>query len=293
MRIFSAGIVIVSMLLLAACDEQTANYQEENDPILITDFSSPPTFTIENGYSRVLEDQKDVGENPHTIHVVYAVPKGNKDQGRDKNYQIQNSVLAANDWFKKISLGKAFDLDFQESGDLDVTYWPMEQTNLEILKRRDGSIDVLRSIDEAIKQTTWFDSNKLYAVYLEGAHLNTCGDASVGYRHVVGIYLFNPISDPRYTCASNPFSNGSSVGYVETVLIHELIHALGVPHVFDSVNDIIYGGNEPKTTPNGLPNVVDFNSDDYYKHGIPNKLDINYSAFLTPQDGSELPPYWR
>lgn len=273
------ALTIASVLSLSACGGGGSSSPETTAPIITT------PLVVET-YTRVTTDQADQPQSPNTVHIVYAVPSGNEDIGRDKNYQLQKSILAANTWFNAISSGKQLRLDLQDNGDIDITYWPMNETNAEL---HQSDWFMRDTIEEKLKQTDWYNPNKLYVVYFEGSHQQTCGDASLNGGHMVGFYLHNATLNSAYDCARNQFStNDNSHGYTEHVLIHEVVHVLGVPHTSDTGKDLMYAGSE-----NWNPEYTDFNNDDYFMHGSTNKVDILYSVFLTPNDGDELPPKWH
>jgi hypothetical protein len=272
------AIVITSVLGLSACGGGGSTSPTTTPPVV-----TPP---IVETYTRVTTDQPDQAQSLNTVHIVYAVPSDNEDIGRDKNYQLQSSILAANTWFNDISNGKQLRLDLQDNGDIDITYWPMIETNAELRQSDRQMRDI---IEEKLKQIEWYNPDKLYVVYFEGSHQRTCGDASTNGGHMVGFYLHDATVNAAYDCSRNQFSTSvDNHGYTEHVLIHEVVHALGVVHTSDTNKDLMYAGPE-----NWVPEYVDFNNDAYYMHGDTNKVDILYSTFLTPADGDELPPNWR
>ena len=65
-------------------------------------------------------------------------------------------------WFLDKSSGKQLRLDLQDNGDVDITYWAMTETNAELHQSRWGMRD---TIEEKLKQTNWYNPNKLYVVY--------------------------------------------------------------------------------------------------------------------------------
>lgn len=272
------AVTIASILNLSACGGGGSSSPDTTTPVVTT--------PVVETYTRVTTDQADQPQSPNTVHIVYAVPSGNEDKGRDKNYQLQQSILASNTWFNGISSGKQLRLDLQDNGDIDITYWPMAETNAELHQ----SDWLMRdTIEDKLKLTEWYNPDKLYVVYLEGSHQRTCGDASTNGGHMVGFYLHDATLDAAYDCSRNQFSsNEDSHGYTEHVLIHEVVHALGVIHTSDTGKDLMYAGSE-----NWRPEYVDFNHDDYFMHGDTSKVDVLYSLFLTPNDGNELPPNWR
>ena len=137
-------LIIASVVCLSACSE---------------DDSRSPDTPLATSYTRVTTDQPDPIQYENTVHIVYAVPSGNEDKGRDKNYQLQQSIIAADTWFYGISSGKQIRLDLQYNGDVDITYWPMTETNAELHQSRWGMRD---TIEDKLKQTVWYNPNKLY-----------------------------------------------------------------------------------------------------------------------------------
>ena len=248
----------------------------------------PATDSINSSKSflRSMEDLKDITQDDYSVHVVYAVPKGNFDESRDKNYQLQMSVFSANKWFSKISGGQNFNLDLRSNGDLDVTFWPMSMSNSEL---RLFDWQMRDEIERQLKKNSWYNKNKLYVVYFEGSHQRTCGDAPYWGEHVVVIYLKDAELNSAYNCSKNKFSTTiDGYGYWEQVFVHESIHVLGVIHTSDSNTDLMYAGSKAWD-----PKVVDFNNDEYYKHGVLGKFDIKNQLFLSPRLGNELPANWR
>tara|TARA_B110000908_G_C10160276_1_gene405660 strand:+ start:47 stop:925 length:879 start_codon:yes stop_codon:yes gene_type:complete len=285
------AITITSVLILSACGGGDSSSPETITAPIVTqspDTTSPINTqpTLGDTYTRVTTDQGDQPQSSNTVHILYAVPSGNEDKGRDKNHQLQTSILAANTWFNDISSGKQLKLDLQDNGDVDITFWPMTETNTEL---HQSDWFMRDTIEEKLKQMDWFNPDKLYVVYFEGSHQRSCGDASVNGGHMVGVYLHNATLNSAYDCSRNQFSaNEDSHGYVEHVLIHGVVHALGVSHTSDTGEDLMYAGSEAWD-----PEYVDLNNDDYFMHGDINKVDILYSVFLIPNDGDELPPLWR
>lgn len=275
-------LIIASVVCLSACSE---------------DDSRSPDTPLATSYTRVTTDQPDPIQYENTVHIVYAVPSGNEDKGRDKNYQLQQSIIAADTWFYGISSGKQIRLDLQDNGDVDITYWPMTETNAELHQSRWGMRD---TIEDKLKQTVWYNPNKLYVVYVEGSHFQTCDDGPTNGGHMINIYLHNPNSDLayqptlEYVCTLDEFSTNDNVnGFNEYLFIHKVFFALGVDEFSTEVNDLMshsqYGVYDELWT----PEFIDFNNDDYFMHSDTNKIDILYSAFLLPNDGDELPPNWR
>lgn len=274
------AIIITSIVALSACDGSSSSSEE----------ASSKTYT------RVTTDQPDPTQYENTIHIVYAVPSGNEDKERDKSYQLQQSIIAANKWFHEVS-GKQLRLDLQDNGDVDITYWAMAETNAELHQSRWETHD---TIEGKLKQTDWYTPDKLYVVYIEGSHFQTCDDELTNGGHMVNFYLHNPNSDLAYqqvfehVCALEQFSTNEDVhGFNEYLFVHKVFLALGVDEFSSEVNDLMsypqYGVDYELWT----PEFVDFNNDDYFMHSDTNKVDILYSAFLLPNDGSELPPNWR
>lgn len=264
------ALIITSVIALSACSDGGG--------------SSKTT-----AYSRVTTDQPDATQYKNTIHIVYAVPSGNEDQGRDKNYQLQKSIFAADKWLNDISGGKQLRLDLQNNGDVDITYWPMTETNAALHQSHLGMRD---TIEDKLKQTDWYNPNKLYVVYFEGSHFETCGDGPTNGGHVVDFYLHNPESNIGYVCTTEQFSSNDDVhGFVEYILIHKVVRMLGAYYVMDSVKDLMSPPYKIYQEP-WIPEFIDFNNDDYFTHTDSDKVDILYSAFLLPNDGDELPPNW-
>jgi len=266
------AVIIASVIGLSACGSGSGA-------------SSTRTPTV-GTYNRVTTDQPDPTQYEHTVHIVYAVPSGNEDMGRDKNYQLHHSIVAADQWFNDISSGKKLRLDLQDNGDVDITYWAMAETNEYFKSFRWHSRD---AIADKLKETDWYNPNKLYVVYFEGAHFQTCGDGLTEGGHVVDFYLHN--SDSGYgDCAKQSFAtNYDEHGFNEYFIIHKIVHMLGVEESSDSVKDLMAIPWDAAWE----PEFVDFNNDDYFMHTEANKVDILHSAFLLPSDGTKLPPNWR
>ncbi|PKG38861.1 hypothetical protein [Psychromonas sp. Urea-02u-13] len=271
------SLIIASVVCLSACSE---------------DGSSSPDTTLATSYTRVTTDQPDPTQYENTVHIVYAVPSGNEDKERDKSYQLQKSIIAADKWFYGIS-GKQLRLDLQDNGDVDITYWPMTETNAELHQYQWGMRD---KIVDKLKQTDWYNPDKLYVIYFEGSHYLACGDKATNGGHVIELYLQDPEPNAGYVCSTDSFTANEHVnGFNEYLLIHKVIRVLGVNEEPTDTNT----GNDVMSYPHSIvgelwaPEFVDFNNDDYFMHSDTNKVDILYSAFLLPNDGSELPPNWR
>jgi hypothetical protein len=162
---------------------------------------------------------------------------------------------------------------------------------------------VREAIEEELTAAGHVASNKLYAVYYDGASDYACGGGAypptlVG--RVAAIYLQGAPAG-SLPCNSNALApTESSPGYFEFVMLQTLLHSIGLagscaPHyvsgggISDSDNDVLYLG----TGAWRLPAVLDVNRDDYFGHGIADCIDLANSVFLEPaRAGAAPPPGW-
>jgi hypothetical protein len=235
------------------------------------------------------------------VKVLYVLPNDGADRQLDLNGALATSVEAWERWLERVSGGQRVRLDTYQ-GALDIGFYRLPRSDAYIASFEENTVNEILS---EIKAAGFNNPNKVYAVYYDGNNLVHCGQATVaaGVGGVIrpwmavaflqGTLASRPglLPCPQQTVPSNRATgltpSPDLSGYWEFVMAHEVFHTLGaVPicapnnvagHVGDSATDLMYAGSERWN-----PSVLDFNRDDYFRHGRA-CLDIAQSAFLTPR----------
>jgi hypothetical protein len=283
--------VLTALGVLVACGGGST-------PSTPTTASTPaPTPTPTPNLPRTTTERPDdVGG--YQVKIVYALPSDGVDRNYDTNGTIAGSVRSAQAWFRQQSGGKAFQMD-TSNGSFDIIFLRLDQTNAQYAARGTRLRD---DLERVIRAQPFFNAQKMYVVYYQGANDATCGGgawppALIG--NVVALYLEG--APPGFaTCASNTLATeNQNPRYWEFVFLHEIFHGLGAAptcapnhtlsgHTSDSNADLMYAGNQPWN-----PSVLDLNKDDYYGHSRAGCVNIANSIFLTPPNaGAAPPPGW-
>jgi hypothetical protein len=252
----------------------------------------PPTPLPPPTPQRVTTDQPDDFAGAQ-IKVMYVVPSDGTDRPIDTDGTLATSVEAWVRWVEKATEGRRLKLDtFQ--GALDISFYRLRRTGAQISS---FGVREIREINTEIIAGGFASPQKIYAVYYGGNHtLLNCGRAGeVGQQHIAGAFFeaihvsFGPCG--RQTVPSNRVPgftrSPDRPGYWEFVMAHEVFHALGAvppcapnvsgPHVRDSATDLM-GVFESDDAWD--PQVIDYNRDDYYRHGRRNCLDVAQSPYF-------------
>ena len=219
------------------------------------------------------------------VHVVYAIPADGVDRALDTNGTIAGTVSVWETWLAGQTGGSALRLDTYQGGD-DITFVRLPQSDAEIAS---FGVYVRDVIEADLKAAGLIVAGKIYAVYYDGSSVFSCGGGAwppVLPGPVGALYLHGaPPGAPR--CDTNVFASpGGKPGYLDFVMLHELLHVLGfVPscaphsvlsgHVSDSPTDLMYAGPLP-----WYPETLDVGHDDYYRAHIPGCPDLSDSPYL-------------
>ncbi|MEB3328404.1 MAG: hypothetical protein VKQ33_04155 [Candidatus Sericytochromatia bacterium] len=264
---------------------------------------SPSPTPWPSNLPRATGDRPDDDAVGYQLHVLYAVPAGGQDLGRDREGTIARSVYRADDWLaretNRLAPGRGQRLRLDRSaGALDVTY--AELPRPDEANRRLGT--AARELLEAdLKALGHVHPRKLYMVYYEGSNPVVCGGGCWPPDQpgtVAAAYLQGELPGGG-SCADNPLpADDDAFGYWEAVVLHEVFHCLGfVPrsaphhwregHTSSIWADLMYAGPEL-----WRPAVLD-DAGELYEHARPGGLQLSQSAFLTPsRPGAAPPPRW-
>jgi hypothetical protein len=265
--------------------------------------ASPEPTPWPSTLPRAAGDRPDDDAEGYQLHVVYAVPSGGQDLGRDREGAIARSVYRADDWLaretNRLSPGRGQRLRLDRSaGALDVTYAALPRQD--DAYRRLGT--AARELIEAdLKGLGYTHPRKLYMVYYEGSNPTVCGGGCWPPDQpgtVAAAYMQGELPGGG-RCSANPLpADEAGFGYWEAVVLHEVFHCLGfVPrsaphhwrdgHTRSTWADLMYAGAEL-----WRPAVLDDQAE-LYEHTRPDDLQLSQSAFLTPsRPGAEPPPRW-
>jgi hypothetical protein len=232
---------------------------------------------------------------------MYVLPSDAPDLRLDQNRALITSVQAWARWVEMATGGQRIRLDTYE-GTLDVAFYRLPRTDNDIAS---FGITAVNEIQAAIAAAGYDNPSKIYAVYYGGNNLLHCGQSlRRGAQAIAAAFLearpaaFAPC--PQQTVPSNRTpgltTSLDSPGYWEFVMAHEVFHMLGaVPscapnfssgtHVNDSPTDLMGVFTRPGVDPadpavRWNPTVIDFNRDDYYRHGR-SCTDVSQSPFWT------------
>lgn len=198
--------------------------------------AAPPAEPPSEFLSRTTVDRPDQSGQSQ-VHAIYASPFGGVDRNLDTSGRIHIVMDQMNQWMFEQTPGRSFRLDtFQ--GRLDVTYVQLPRTDEAYTVRGRFKRD---AIEEDLMSMGFNVGNKVYVVFYEGGHEQSCADSSnPSFRHgynVVVMYMQNPCHD--------------MTGYSRLAAVHEVLHAIGamspnaplhseLGHTTDP-NDIMYG----------------------------------------------------
>ena len=233
----------------------------------------------------------------YQVQFLYVLPSDRQDERLDVNGTIRVSVGAIQQWLTREG-GLRLRVDTSD-GQLDIPFVRLPGSDMEYASA--GAL-VRDRIEAALASLGFNDSRKIYGVYYGGASYVSCGSGPIPPRlvgTVAAVYLKGvPVGGPP--CDSNPFApTPEAPGYIEFIMAHEIMHALGVvgscaPHNTDhshvpEPSDLMYAGSLP-----WRPSTLDVGRDDYFAGGNGSTcLDVADSVFVTPtRAGARLPPGW-
>lgn len=244
--------------------------------------------------TRATGDRPDDFSGPQ-VHAIYAVPAGGLDHSLDTNGAIATVVANLSTRMRAQTGGRAFRYD-TASGELDVTFLPLRQTDAQISSHGAFAREALEAEVRDAGLATW---DKIYEVFYDGTNTTACGNgvwppALAG--NVVAAYLHAVVAGYA-PCDLNPFpTTDGSMGYWGAAVGHEVMHAIGLVgtcspnhvlsgHVGDSPSDLMYAGPLP-----WYPTTLDVGHDDYFGANVPGCVSLESSAFF--DGGTLMPPGW-
>ena len=254
-------------------------------------------------------DRADEVAGPQ-VKVMYVLPSDGPDRQLDQNRALATSVESWTRWVERASGGQRLRLDTYQ-GALDIAFYRLPRTDADVSSFGIAAID---EIQASISAAGYNSPSKIYAVYYGGNNMLHCGQSlRSGGQAIAGAFLearpaaFAPCLQQTVPTNRTPglTTSPDTPGYWEFVMAHEVFHMLGaVPscaphfssgtHVNDSPTDLMGVFTRPGVAPDDPavrwnPSVIDFNRDDYYRHGRACP-DVAQSAFLTPAMASVAEP---
>ena len=223
---------------------------------------------------------------PFEFQLVYAIPEGGRDLGRDRDGSILSSVESAQRWFEGQTGGRR--IGFASSGGKPtVLKARLTRSEDELAEYEDW---LVQQVEHELHAQGFSRPGTLYAVYYEGSS-NQCG-VSTSPPETPGNALVLILNTPD--CSDVSFSGpGEQAGYWESALLHEIFHLLGAvpecaPHEGTSdhkyadghvnePNDLMYHGDQT-----AMFAILDIDRDDYYGHGRLDCFDVAHSPYLRP-----------
>ena len=270
------------------------------------------TFIIpeDNKKGRSLVDRPDTNSD-YKIHVIYILPKEEKDRELDINGKLEKMVFQMNDMFFKATSntkknkakgkdkGHRLKLDLTEEGKLDVTFvrlpWNTKDMYKECKKWMGNDCPhIVDFVNNYLATNGYFERKKVYSILFDIYEFGTgeeyWGHASVSYLYPPGFnvpwgytYYKGCARDGKKSCVR--------------VMLHELIHSFGFTkacHQFSIKDDPAHqtiGGDLMYSGPDGNSGYkIDKNNESYYLHGDSNCPDLADVAYLTPTSPNAFDP---
>ena len=202
---------------------------------------------------RATEDRPDevAGEQ---VHFLYVIPTDAPDEQLDVNGELTNSIARMQAWLAGQTGGPKLRLDTYQ-GQPDITF---VRTSLEP-RIREGY-----SSRQYVEQLGFTNPKKLYLVYVGTYPGSACGLATLGGKASI-VYL---------SCTSQ-YPQGSTFSALDSVAMHEILHALGAvpdgaPHAtytnhVDDPSDIMHRSFDVPLNGEVIL-ALDPGRDDYYGH---------------------------
>lgn len=195
---------------------------------------------------------------PFQIHVVYFVPRDGRDLRLDTNGTLHAAVVRMQEWFRKSSGGLTWRIDtYGPRRATDVTFVRGGRTNQEYKTGTsvlDEVGDELRARGMSVGET-----KKRYLVFYGGdtSDNGLCGIADYpiysarNYTPARGVLLGGDFAmvflGAPAECRPRDFGSGLTPGWVQTSMMHELVHTEGLtppgaPHTCDPAV-VVSGGH--------------------------------------------------
>lgn len=215
--------------------------------------------------------------NDYQVHVVYAVPKGETDRGKDVTNYFTNSIDSWNHWLYVETAGREVKFDVY-NGKLDITYVQLPHTDKEYSQL--GTEKITQISADVSAALGGLKPNKKYMVYLEGGRQYdssyvSCGDTKLNSQVVVQYLLGDPKGAVCFQGRDFASSPTVEPRYLDYIMLHELVHSEGgvsntAPdasknHVTDDPRDLMaLTGNFDGWK------ILDVNKSNYYNiNGLP------------------------
>ena len=234
----------------------------------------------------------------YQFHSIYLLPCDKNDRKFDTNLNIQSSLISINKWFKNKTKDQKINFDKKSDDFFDVTFLRVNKTVNWFTS--DDNEDVGTKIENIILSNSNIFNNfnkKKFIVFFEGwakrksFYFDICGQSRLNGK--VAIFFTNSkwkkdIGNKKmFSCSKDSLNDlgEDKFGESEGTILHEILHTLGAPpqcaknldtddlfHVIDNKNDILYKISGDM--------YLDYDNDDYYKHGIKNCPDLAKSKYL-------------
>jgi hypothetical protein len=205
--------------------------------------------------ARTTADRPDDTTLPQ-VKFLYVLPSDAPDRNFDTDRTIHRTVSSWQRWFAGQANGRHFRFDtFQ--GALDIAFARMARTEAQYASY---GIAMRDSLEKDLAGLGFNSATKAYAVYFDGVNTTACGSAPRPPAlpgRIAGLYLRGTIPGAA-ACATNPLAPSATAapGYLEFVMLHEVLHILGVVdagapnHAFDGhvghdPRDLMYAGTQP------------------------------------------------
>ena len=256
---------------------------------------------------RSLVDRPDTNSD-YKIHVMYILPKEERDRELDINGKLEKMVFQMDDKFFKLTSntkknkakgkdkGHRLKLDLTEEGKLDITFVRLPWSTKDIYKecKKWTGLDcpyLIDFVNNYLATNEYFERKKVYSILFDiyefGTGKGYWGSANISYFYPPGFNI-----PWGYTYYKGCASKGKHE-CIETML-HELIHSFGFTkacHKFSKKDDTAH-----QTKRNdimyykGSGNKLDLNNESYYLHGNSNCPDLADVAYLIPTSPNAFDP---
>lgn len=205
--------------------------------------------------SRSSADRTDDSGLPQ-VKFLYVLPSDAADRSFDTDRTIHRTVSSWQRWFAGQAGGRRFRFDtFQ--GALDIAFVRLGRSEAQYAGY---GITMRDSLEKDLAALGFNSATKAYAVYFDGVNTTACGSAPRPPAlpgRIAGLYL-RGTPPGAAGCATNPLAASATAapGYLEFVMVHEILHILGVVdaaapnHAFDGhvghdPRDLMYAGAQP------------------------------------------------